>query len=174
MTEQESDLTARYEIPAGQTVTVTADEATTVEFYNALLRGKITGHKTGAEQAPLEGVSLRALSLQKPQSSPQRNRPGHLPPPTNPGEFTFEAPYQRLPGEGAGSCSRLRHHEGNHRSGSEQNRRGSGGHRKLPNGGPLQQGGCRRRAKNFPALCWSGMPRTALSWTHGKPPIFPM
>ena len=34
VTEQESDLTARYEIPAGQTITVTADEATTVEFYN--------------------------------------------------------------------------------------------------------------------------------------------
>ncbi|MFQ9910314.1 MAG: VaFE repeat-containing surface-anchored protein, partial [Acutalibacter sp.] len=34
VTEQESELTARYEIPTGQTVTVTADEATTVEFYN--------------------------------------------------------------------------------------------------------------------------------------------
>ena len=32
VTEQESDLTARYEIPAGQTITVTADEATTVEL----------------------------------------------------------------------------------------------------------------------------------------------
>ena len=29
-----------------------------MEFYNALLRGKITGHKTGAEQAPLEGVTF--------------------------------------------------------------------------------------------------------------------
>ena len=58
ITEQESDLTARYEIPADQTVTITAEEATTVEFYNALLRGKITGHKTGAEQAPLEGVTF--------------------------------------------------------------------------------------------------------------------
>lgn len=58
MTEQESELTARYEIPAGQTVTVTAEEATTVEFYNRLLRGKIIGHKTGAEQAPLEGVTF--------------------------------------------------------------------------------------------------------------------
>ena len=58
VTEQESDLTVRYEIPAGQTITVTADEATTVEFYNQLLRGKITGHKTGAEQAPLEGVTF--------------------------------------------------------------------------------------------------------------------
>ena len=58
ITEQESELTARYEIPAGQTVKVTADQATTVEFYNRLLRGKITGHKTGAEQAPLEGVTF--------------------------------------------------------------------------------------------------------------------
>ncbi len=39
ITEQESDLTARYGIPAGQTVEVTADQATTVEFYNQLLRG---------------------------------------------------------------------------------------------------------------------------------------
>ena len=52
ITEQESELTARYEIPAGQTVKVTADQATTVEFYNQLLRGKITGHKTGAEHMP--------------------------------------------------------------------------------------------------------------------------
>ena len=58
VTEQESDMTARYEIPAGQTVEVTADQAATVELYNALLRGKITGHKTGAEQAPLEGVTF--------------------------------------------------------------------------------------------------------------------
>ena len=58
ITEQESELTTRYEIPTGQTVTVTAEEATTVEFYNALLRGKITGHKTGAKQAPLEGVTF--------------------------------------------------------------------------------------------------------------------
>ena len=58
ITEQESELTTRYEIPAGQTVEVTADQAATVEFYNQLLRGKITGHKTGAEQAPLEGVTF--------------------------------------------------------------------------------------------------------------------
>ena len=61
VTEQESELTTRYEIPAGQTVTVTAEEATTVEFYNALLRGKITGHKTGAEQAPLKGVTFSPI-----------------------------------------------------------------------------------------------------------------
>ena len=61
ITEQESDLTARYEIPAGQTVTVTAEEATTVEFFNQLLRGKIAGHKTGAEQAPLGGRHLRPI-----------------------------------------------------------------------------------------------------------------
>ena len=54
ITEQESDLTTRYEIPAGQTVTVTAEEATTVEFYNALLRGKITGQKNyGKEGAEI-------------------------------------------------------------------------------------------------------------------------
>ena len=68
VTEQESELTARYEIPAGQTVEVTADQATTVEFYNALLRGKITGHKTGAEQAPLEGVTFGLFDAEAPSS----------------------------------------------------------------------------------------------------------
>ena len=61
VTEQESDLTARYEIPAGQTITVTADEATTVEFYNQLLRGKITGHQTGDRAGSLRGGHLRAV-----------------------------------------------------------------------------------------------------------------
>ena len=80
ITEQESDLTARYEIPAGQTVTVTAEKATTVEFYNQLLRGKITGHKTGAEQAPLEGVTfglyllLMQPNFQRRMLLPQRRR----------------------------------------------------------------------------------------------------
>ena len=69
ITEQESELTTRYEIPTGQTVTVTAEEATTVEFYNALLRGKITGHKTGAEQAPWR-ASPSAYLMQKPSSFP--------------------------------------------------------------------------------------------------------
>ena len=71
ITEQESDLTARYEIPVGQTVTVTAEEAATVEFYNQLLRGKITGHKTGAEEMPLEGVTFGSSPL-KPPSSPKK------------------------------------------------------------------------------------------------------
>ena len=61
ITEQENDQSARYEIPAGQTVTVTAEEAATVEFYNQLLRGKITGHKTGAEQAPPGGCDIWAV-----------------------------------------------------------------------------------------------------------------
>ena len=64
-------MTARYEIPAGQTVEVTADQATTVEFYNALLRGKIIGHKTGAKQAPLKGVTFGLFDA-KPPSSPKK------------------------------------------------------------------------------------------------------
>ena len=91
VTEQESDLTDRYEIPAGQTITVTADEATTVEFYNQLLRGKITGHKTGAEQAPLEGVTFGLFSAEATDFTAE-NALATTETDAN-GEFTFEAPY---------------------------------------------------------------------------------
>ena len=91
ITEQESDLTARYEIPAGQTVTVTSDEATTVEFYNALLRGKITGHKTGAEQAPLEGVTFGLFSSDTTEFTAE-TAIATTETDSN-GEFSFEAPY---------------------------------------------------------------------------------
>ena len=91
VTEQESEVTARYEIPAGQTVEVTADQATTVEFYNALLRGKITGHKTGAEQAPLEGVTFGLFDAEVIEFSAE-NAIATTETDTN-GEFSFEAPY---------------------------------------------------------------------------------
>ena len=91
VTEQESELTTRYEIPAGQTVTVTAEEATTVEFYNALLRGKITGHKTGAEQAPLEGVTFGLFDAEVIEFSAE-NAIATTETDSN-GEFSFEAPY---------------------------------------------------------------------------------
>ena len=91
ITEQESDLTARYEIPAGQTVEVTADQATTVEFYNQLLRGKITGHKTGAEQAPLEGVTFGLFDTEVIEFSAE-NAIATAETNAN-GEFSFEAPY---------------------------------------------------------------------------------
>ena len=91
ITEQENDLTIRYEIPAGQTVTVTADEATTVEFYNQLLRGKITGHKTGAEQAPLEGVTFGLFDAEVIEFSAE-NAIATTETDSN-GEFSFEAPY---------------------------------------------------------------------------------
>ena len=91
ITEQESDLTARYEIPAGQTVEVTADQATTVEFYNQLLRGKITGHKTGAEQAPLEGVTFGLFDAEVIEFSAE-TAIATTETDAN-GEFSFEAPY---------------------------------------------------------------------------------
>ena len=91
ITEQESELTARYEIPAGQTVTVTSDEATTVEFYNALLRGKITGHKTGAEQAPLAGVTFGLFSSDTTEFTAE-TAIATTETDSN-GEFSFEAPY---------------------------------------------------------------------------------
>ena len=91
ITEQESELTARYEIPAGQTVEVTADQATTVEFYNALLRGKITGHKTGAEQAPLEGVTFGLFDAEVIEFSAE-NAIATTETDAK-GEFSFEAPY---------------------------------------------------------------------------------
>lgn len=91
ITEQESGLTARYEIPAGQTVEVTADQATTVEFYNALLRGKITGHKTGAEQAPLAGVTFGLFSAEAAEFTAE-NALATTETDSN-GAFSFEAPY---------------------------------------------------------------------------------
>lgn len=91
ITEQESEMTSRYEIPAGQTVEVTADQAATVEFYNALLRGKITGHKTGAEQAPLEGVTFGLFAAEATDFS-AGNAIATTETDEN-GEFFFEAPY---------------------------------------------------------------------------------
>ena len=91
VTEQESELTARYEIPAGQTVEVTADQATTVEFYNALLRGKITGHKTGAEQVPLEGVTFGLFDAEVTEFT-EETAIATTETDAN-GEFSFEAPY---------------------------------------------------------------------------------
>ena len=91
VTEQESELTDRYEIPAGQTVEVTADQATTMEFYNALLRGKITGHKTGAEQAPLEGVTFGLFDAEATEFTVE-NAIATTETDSN-GEFSFEAPY---------------------------------------------------------------------------------
>ncbi len=91
ITEQESDLTARYEIPAGQTVTVTAEEAATVEFYNALLRGKITGHKTGAEEMPLEGVTFGLFSSDTTELT-EENAIATVETSSD-GEFFFDVPY---------------------------------------------------------------------------------
>ena len=91
ITEQESESTARYEIPAGQTVKVTADQATTVEFYNQLLRGKITGHKTGAEQAPLEGVTFGLFDAEVTEFTEETAI--EVTSSNEAGEFTFEAPY---------------------------------------------------------------------------------
>ena len=91
VTEQESELTARYEIPAGQTVKVTADQATTVEFFNQLLRGKITGHKTGAEQAPLEGVTFGLFDAEVTEFTEETAI--EVTSSNEAGEFTFEAPY---------------------------------------------------------------------------------
>ncbi len=91
ITEQESKVTARYEIPASQTVTVTADDATTVEFYNALLRGKITGHKTGAEQAPLEDVTFGLFDAETTEFTEETAI--EVTSTNEAGEFVFEAPY---------------------------------------------------------------------------------
>ena len=91
ITEQESELTARYEIPAGQTVKVTADQATTVEFYNQLLRGKITGHKTGAEQAPLKGVTFGLFDAEVTEFTVENALA--ITETDSDGEFSFEAPY---------------------------------------------------------------------------------
>ena len=57
VTELENEVTARYEIEAGKTVTVEAGEdAATVEFHNKLHRGNILGRKTNEAKKPLTGV----------------------------------------------------------------------------------------------------------------------
>lgn len=61
----ESEITSHENIEdEGQTVTVAVKEAITVEFYSQLLRGKITSHKTGAEQVPLEGVTFGLFDVE--------------------------------------------------------------------------------------------------------------
>ena len=103
VTEQESDLTARYEIPAGPDSALSPQ--TRPQPWSSttpLLRGKITGHKTGAEQAPLEGVTFGLFRCGNHRVH-RRNCSSKLPLPLNEsGEFTFEAPYGNVPGEGAG------------------------------------------------------------------------
>ena len=91
VTEQENALTARYQIPAEQTITVTADQAATVEFYNQLLRGRITGHKTGAEQVPLEGVIFGLFAAETTEFTKETALATSIT--DESGEFTFEAPY---------------------------------------------------------------------------------
>ena len=105
ITEQENDLTIRYEIPAGQTVTVTADEATTVEFYNQLLRGKITGHKTGAEQAPLEGVTFGLFDAEVTEFTEETAI--KVTTTNESGEFSFEGALRLFPGDGTGYLAGL-------------------------------------------------------------------
>ncbi len=57
VTEIENDITARYVIEDGKTVTVEAGEdAATVEFRNKLRRGNILGRKTNEAKKPLTGV----------------------------------------------------------------------------------------------------------------------
>ena len=91
ITEQESEMTSRYEIPAGQTLEVTADQAATVEFYNQLLRGKITGHKTGAEEMPLEGVTFGLFTAEATEFTEENAIATTETDST--GAFSFETPY---------------------------------------------------------------------------------
>ena len=57
VTELDNDVTARYVIEAGKTVTISSgEEAATVEFHNKLRRGNILGRKTNTSKEPLTGV----------------------------------------------------------------------------------------------------------------------
>ena len=56
VTELDNDVTARYVIEAGKTVTVSGEDAATVEFHNKLRRGNIWGRKTNEAKEPLTGV----------------------------------------------------------------------------------------------------------------------
>ena len=57
VTELDNDVTARYVIEEGKTVTVTSGEdAATIEFHNKLRRGNILGRKINESKEPLTGV----------------------------------------------------------------------------------------------------------------------
>ena len=166
ITEQESELTTRYEIPTGQTVTVTADEATTVEFYNRLLRGKITGHKTGAEQAPLEGVTFGLFSADATEFS-EENAIATTETNEN-GEFFFEAPYddyqikelETVPG-----YVTMKESIAVDWTRPTWTWRTS----QTPRPWCISPRWTLKLARNCPALCWNCTPRTVPSWTPGKP-----
>ena len=64
-----------------------------MEFYNALLRGKITGHKTGAEQAPLEGVTFGLFDAEATEFTEETAIEVTTTETESNGEFCFEAPY---------------------------------------------------------------------------------
>ena len=152
ITEQESDLTARYEIPTGQTVTVTAEEATTVEFYNQLLRGKIAGHKTGAEQAPLKGVTFGLFDAEVTEFTVENALA--ITETDSDGEFSFEAPYGNYQVAGTRPTWTWRTSQ-------------------TPRPWCISPRWTRIPARNCPALCWNCTPRTVPSWTPGKPATSP-
>ena len=56
VTELENDITAKYVIEDGKTITISGEEAATVEFHNKLRRGNILGRKTNVSKEPLTGV----------------------------------------------------------------------------------------------------------------------
>ena len=157
VTEQESDLTARYEIPSGQTVTVSTDQAATVAFYNQLLRGKITGHKTGAEQAPLEGVTFGLFNAETTDFTTE-NAISIAETDAN-GEFTFEAPYGSFQVMELATVPGVSHYECSCACGGQRPGSGVGPHRQQPNGDSHLQGGCgngRGTSRCYPGTLRSG------------------
>ncbi len=91
ITEQESELTTRYEIPAGQTVDRNRRRSDHRGVLQPLLRGKITGHKTGVEQAPLEGVTFGLFDAEVTEFTAENAI--EVTSSNEAGEFSFEAPY---------------------------------------------------------------------------------
>ena len=140
ITEQENDQSARYEIPAGQTVTVTAEEAATVEFYNSRAL-RITGHKTGAEQAPLEGVTFGLFAAEATEFT-EENAIATTETDSN-GAFSFETPYGSFQVMELAALAGLPHHERACTCGGQHLRSGAGPHRQRADGGPHLESGCR-------------------------------
>ena len=79
-----------------------------MEFYNALLRGKIIGHKTGAEQAPLEGVTFGLFDAEVTEFTEETAI--EVTTTNESGEFSFEAPYGSFQVMETGHLAGLSHH----------------------------------------------------------------
>lgn len=142
-----------------------------MEFYNALLRGKITGHKTGAEQAPLEGVTFGLFDAEVIEFSAE-NAIATTETDSN-GEFSFEAPYgdyQVKELETAPGYVTLKESINVELGKTDVDLEDITNSQTVVHFSKVDKD----TGEELPALCWNCTPRTDRFWTPGKPPTFPM